>query len=161
MQSSGNRLATWNKFADRFFCDLGLETHPNPAIHGTAGSGVFLSMKTLVLGASTNEDRYANKAVRKLVENNHEVVAVGRVAGSIGDVPIETGQPMIAVVDTVTLYIGPRFHSEISDYVVKLSPRRVIFNPGTENPEFQQLLESKGIVVEEACTLVLLTTGQF
>lgn len=118
-------------------------------------------MKTLVLGASTNEDRYANKAVRMLVENGHEVVAVGRMAGSIGDVTIEKGQPMIADVDTVTLYIGPFFQSEISDYVVKLNPRRVIFNPGTENPEFQQLLESKDIVAEEACTLVLLRTGQF
>ena len=118
-------------------------------------------MKTLVLGASEREDRYANKAVRQLVENNHEVVAVGRAAGSIGDVTIETGQPMVADVDTVTLYIGPRFHPDIADYVVELSPRRVIFNPGTENPEFQKLLESKGIAVEEACTLVLLRTGQY
>lgn len=118
-------------------------------------------MKTLVLGASEREDRYANKAVRKLVEHNHEVVAVGRSAGRIGDVPIETGQPVFADVDTVTLYIGPRFHSDISDYVLKLKPRRVIFNPGTENPEFQQLLESKGIAAVEACTLVLLSTGQY
>jgi predicted CoA-binding protein len=142
-------------------CILGLETHPIGAWLGCAGSGFCKSMKTLVLGASEREDRYANKAVRQLVEHHHEVVAVGRAAGSIGDVSIETGQPRFADVDTVTLYIGPRFHKDIADYVVELNPRRVIFNPGTENPEFQQLLESKGIAVEEACTLVLLSTGQF
>ncbi len=119
------------------------------------------AMKTLVLGASTKEDRYANKAVRLLVEYNHEVVAVGRSPGSIGDVEIETGQPAVADVDTVTLYIGPRFQADISDYVIKLKPRRVIFNPGTENPEFQRELEVQGIAVEEACTLVLLRTGQY
>lgn len=118
-------------------------------------------MKTLVLGASLNEERYANKAVRRLVEEKHEVVAVGREEGVIGPVPIETGQPMIADVDTVTLYVGPRFQAEVADYVVRLKPRRVIFNPGTENPEFQQRLQSEGIGVEEACTLVLLATGQY
>ena len=118
-------------------------------------------MKTLVLGASENEERYANKAVRMLVEHHHEVVAVGRGAGTIGTIPIVTGQPAVPDIDTVTLYIGPRFQADISDYVLSLKPRRVIFNPGTENPGFQQLLESKGIAVVEACTLVLLSTGQY
>jgi predicted CoA-binding protein len=118
-------------------------------------------MKTLVLGASEKEERYANKAVRLLREYDHEVVAVGRSAGTIGDVPIQTGQPDLEGVDTVSLYIGPHFQADISDYVLGLKPRRVIFNPGTENPEFQQALEAAGIEPVEACTLVMLRTDQF
>lgn len=118
-------------------------------------------MKTLVLGASEREDRYANKAVRLLREYDHEVVAVGRSTGSIGDVSIQTGQPAVSGVDTVTLYIGPHFQPGFQDYVIGLKPRRVIFNPGTENPEFQQALEAAGIQPVEACTLVLLRTDQF
>ena len=118
-------------------------------------------MKTLILGASTNEERYSNKAVRRLADGDHEVVAIGRQPGWIGKVPIETGQPMITDVDTVSVYVGPRHHGEIADYVIKLNPRRVIFNPGTENPGFQKRLEAEGIGVTTACTLVLLASGQY
>ena len=118
-------------------------------------------MKTLVLGASEKEDRYANKAVRLLREYDHEVVAVGRSSGTIEDVPIQTGQPELEGVDTVSLYIGPHVQAQVYDYVLGLKPRRVIFNPGTENPEFQQVLEAAGIAPIEACTLVMLKTDQF
>ena len=126
-----------------------------------AGQASCKIMKTLVLGASEKEDRYANKAVRLLREYDHEVVAVGRSAGRIGDVVIQTGQPKVEGVDTVTLYLGPHFQAGIVDYVIGLKPRRVIFNPGTENPYFQQTLEAAGIAPMEACTLVLLRTDQF
>lgn len=135
---------------------------PGRILHyGRMPSGTVYTMKTLVLGASEKEDRYANKAVRLLREYDHEVVAVGRSAGNIGDVPIQAGQPAVPGVDTVTLYIGPHFQAGISDYVIGLKPRRVIFNPGTENPEFQQALEAAGITPTEACTLVLLRTDQY
>ena len=118
-------------------------------------------MKTLVIGASENPERYANKAVRMLREYQHEVVSIGLREGMIDDVPIQTGQPQFADVDTVTLYVGPQRQDGLFDYVVGLQPRRVIFNPGTENPVFQEKLTAAGIEPVEACTLVLLRTGQW
>lgn len=119
-------------------------------------------MKTLVIGASERPSRYAHQAVCLLRENGHEVVATGIRPGRIGEVVIETGQPEFSEVDTVTLYIGPGRQDEaFGEYVVGLSPRRVIFNPGTENPEFARQLVEAGIEPVEACTLVLLRTGQW
>ena len=118
-------------------------------------------MKTLVIGASERTTRYSNLAIRMLRDHGHEVEAVGLREGKVWDVPIQTGQPDIPEVDTVTLYVGPGRQDNLMDYVVSLKPRRVIFNPGTENPAFEKKLQSAGIQTEEACTLVLLSTGQF
>lgn len=116
---------------------------------------------TLVLGASENPQRYANMAIRRLRQHDQPVYAVGLRTGRVEDVPIQTGTPPFSDVDTVTLYIGPSHQSEIIAYVLRLHPRRVIFNPGTENPVFQEKLSHAGIAFEEACTLVMLGTGQY
>ena len=118
-------------------------------------------MKTLVIGASEKPERYANKAVRMLLEYNHEVVSIGLREGTIDDVAIQTGRPHFEDVDTVTLYVGPQRQDDLFDYVIGLSPRRVIFNPGTENPVFQEKLTTSGIEPVEACTLVMLRTAQW
>ncbi len=118
-------------------------------------------MKTLVIGASERTTRYSNLAIRMLRDHGHEVEAVGLREGKVWDVPIQTGKPDLEGVDTVTLYVGTGRQGDLVDYVVGLKPRRVIFNPGTENPEFEQKLQAAGIKTEEACTLVLLSTGQF
>ena len=118
-------------------------------------------MNTLVIGASEKPERYANMAVRLLREYNHDVLALGLREGAIEDVPIQTGLPAFADVDTVTLYVGPQRQDPFIDYVMGLKPRRVIFNPGTENPDFQKKLRINGIEPVEACTLVMLRTGQW
>jgi predicted CoA-binding protein len=115
----------------------------------------------VVLGASPNPERYSYKAVTFLVHRHYPVVAIGKREGKIGNIPIVTGQPEVRDVHTVLLYVGPAQQSEIVDYVLSLHPRRVIFNPGTESPEFEQLLESYDIQVVRACSLVLIGTGRF
>lgn len=118
-------------------------------------------MKTLVLGASENTERYSNKAVRSLLHHQHEVLAIGKVKGQIENVAIETGFPEYKDVDTVTLYLNLQNQKAFYDYILKLKPRRIIFNPGAENPELEQLALANGIKVEEACTLVLLSIGAY
>jgi predicted CoA-binding protein len=118
-------------------------------------------MKTLVIGAGTNPDRYAYKAVVSLRRNGHEVVAFGKQLGAIGDVEIETSWNTAWEIDTVTLYINPVHQVGIYDQILALQPRRVIFNPGTENPEFENLLTKNGILSIEACTLVMLSIGNY
>ena len=120
-----------------------------------------MSKKTLVIGASPNPERYAHKAVLALRSHGHQVTALGLRRGIIGDTPIVTERPGDADFDTVTLYVGPQRQPEYYDYVAGLYPRRVIFNPGTENPPFAQRLQQAGISTEEACTLVLLATQQY
>ena len=117
--------------------------------------------KTLVIGASENPERYSNKAIRALLSHKHQVVALGIKKGSVEGVPFNTEKEQFENIDTVTLYIGPGNQPEYYSYIIGLKPRRVIFNPGTENPEFIAQLESAGIVPEIACTLVLLATEQF
>jgi uncharacterized protein len=116
---------------------------------------------TLVLGASPNPERFSYKAVRSLKRHNHEVVAIGRREGFIEDTPIITGQPLIKDVHTVTIYLAPYHQGEIFDYVLALRPKRVIFNPGTKSPEFEEWLESYDIEIVHNCTLVMLATGRF
>lgn len=116
---------------------------------------------TVVLGASENPERYSNKAIHKLRAHGHEVKAVGGRAGKVADVDIQTGKPAFADVDTVTLYVGPARQPDLYDYIISLAPQRVIFNPGTENEEFMQQLEAKGIDVVPACTLVMLSVGNY
>lgn len=118
-------------------------------------------MKTLIIGASTNPERYAYKAANSLLANGHEIELVGQKAGEIKGHEIQTNYPDFEGIDTVTMYVGPKNQPDLYDYILKQNPRRIIFNPGSENSEFEQLAKGKGIEVEEACTLVLLATGQF
>lgn len=116
---------------------------------------------TLVFGASTNPARASYQAVRQLRQQNIPVVAIGLKTGTVADVEIQMGHPMLADVDTITLYLGPDKQPEHYDYFLGLRPRRIIFNPGTENPELYQLARQEGILPEIACTLVLLSLGQY
>ena len=118
-------------------------------------------MKTLVIGASLNPERYAYKAVSQLLAKQHEVVALGVKAGILFGQTIHTEKTIFENIDTVSLYVGPSRQQEYFDYLVALKPRRVLFNPGTENPEFESLLTENGIEAERACTLVLLSTNQY
>jgi predicted CoA-binding protein len=118
-------------------------------------------MKTLVLGASLNKERYAYKAIHSLVDKSHQVVAIGAKKGKAFDVSIETEQLKFQAIDTITLYLNPIAQEAYYDYILSLNPRRVIFNPGTENPAFYKLLEAHTIQYEVACTLVLLATNQY
>jgi predicted CoA-binding protein len=121
----------------------------------------MVAKKTVVLGASQNPSRYSNLAVNRLAAYKHPVVAVGRREGKIGNIEILTGQPKEDDVDTITLYLNPANQKPYYDYILSLNPRRIIFNPGTENFELEELARQKGIRPMEACTLVLLSTGQY
>ncbi len=117
--------------------------------------------KTLVLGASTKPDRYAYKAISMLTEKGHTVLAIGKNAGEVAGIKIQTKAIPLKNIDTVTLYLNATRQRDYYNYIVEAKPKRVIFNPGTENPEFYQLLQLNAIKVEVACTLVLLTTNQY
>lgn len=119
------------------------------------------SKKTIVIGASENPERYSYLAVEKLKKYGHPVIALGRKNGMIGDTEIITNPPQEQDVDTVTLYINPELQKQYADYIMLLHPKRLIFNPGTENEELYQMAKANGIVPLEACTLVLLGTGQY
>ncbi len=117
--------------------------------------------KTLVLGASSKPDRYSNLAVKKLKRYGHEVIAVGRLKGKIDDVEITNEKTELKDIDTVTLYLNPNNQKEFYDYIVSLKPKRIIFNPGTENDELAKIANTNNIQTIEACTLVLLSVGQY
>jgi uncharacterized protein len=117
--------------------------------------------KTLVIGASTNSERYAYKAVVALQKHAHQVIPVGLRDGEINGIKILTGKPDVKDLDTVTLYVGPQHQAEWYEYVIGLHPKRVVFNPGTENPEFEKLLQKNNIEPLEACTLVMLSIGNY
>lgn len=117
--------------------------------------------KTLVLGASANPARYSYLALNHLRSKGHPVVAIGLKKVKVADVDIDTEKNDFENVDTVTLYLNPARQKEYYDYLMKLQPRRIIFNPGTENEELYELAHKKGIQTMEACTLVLLSTGQY
>ena len=118
-------------------------------------------MKTLILGATPNPQRYANIAAHRLVSQDHEIVNVGIKEGEVAGQPILNGFPTVEDVDTVTLYVGPRHQPTYYDWLLHLRPRRIIFNPGTENPELARLARENGIETEVACTLVMLASGQY
>jgi predicted CoA-binding protein len=120
-----------------------------------------MNKKTVIIGASAKQDRYSNKAVRLLQKNNHEAIALGFENAFIGDIPIETNWTQQEDVDTVTLYLNPQKQKQYYAYIVGLKPKRIIFNPGTENAELAQLAFDNNIQPLEACTLVLLNTGQY
>ena len=116
---------------------------------------------TLVLGASPNPERYSFLATQLLHEKKQNVYPFGIKKGKIGEYEITNQWPENGTIDTVTLYIGPAGQVEYFDAILALSPRRIIFNPGTENAALQALAAEKGIQTVEACTLVLLKTGQY
>ncbi|CAN5712614.1 CoA-binding protein [soil metagenome] len=117
--------------------------------------------KTLVIGASENKSRYSNLAINKLSLHQHPVVAIGRKKGIVGNTTIETEKLPFENVDTVTLYLNPSHQAAYYDYILSLHPNRIIFNPGTENEELVSLAKANNIKAMEACTLVLLSTGQY
>ncbi len=114
-----------------------------------------------MIGATENPQRYANRAAQSLLQHGHEIELLGLRAGSIGSHPIKTGQSDLTGVDTVTIYVGPRNQPPLYEYIRRLKPRRVIFNPGAENPDFARQLRSDGIESVDACTLVMLSVGTY
>lgn len=121
----------------------------------------IMNKKTLVLGASLNPDRYANMAINRLVQVGHTVKAIGLKGGNVAGVEIDTDLKDYDGIHTVTLYLNPKRQAAYYDYILSLKPERVIFNPGTENPEFYKILEENNIEYEVACNLVLLSTNQY
>ncbi|MAY21465.1 MAG: CoA-binding protein [Flavobacteriaceae bacterium] len=117
--------------------------------------------KTLVIGASTNPARYSNIAIHRLSQFGHPIEALGLKEGTVNGIEIFTEKKPIENVHTVTLYVGPKNQPEYYQYIIGLQPKRVIFNPGTENPEFFSLLKENEVAYEVACTLVLLSTNQY
>ena len=119
--------------------------------------------KTVIIGATPNPSRYAFLAAQNLKLRKHEFVPIGIKKGEVQGEPIQqiTDKPAIKDVDTITMYVGPQRQPPWYDYLLSLKPKRIIFNPGSENPEFTRLAESKGVEVVEACTLVMLRTNQY
>lgn len=117
--------------------------------------------KTVVLGASDSPMRYSFLALRRLKSYDHPVVAIGKKKGSVDDIQIITEHPLIDDVDTITLYLNPMHQKQYYDYILSLHPKRIIFNPGAENAELAALAKQNGIQPMNACTLVLLSTGQY
>jgi len=117
--------------------------------------------KTVVLGASPNPSRYSNIATNRLKRYGHETVPVGIRKGEICGLDIQLGQPEIEGVDTITLYMNPTRQQPHYDYIFSLQPKRIIFNPGTENPKLIELAQAKGIETTIACTLVMLSVGSY
>ena len=117
--------------------------------------------KTLVLGASDNPSRYSYLAIRKLRDHEHPVAGIGNRKTTVGDVEISTEKKSLENIDTVTMYLNPSHQQEYYDYILSLHPKRIIFNPGAENNELAALAHEKNIETMEACTLVLLSTGQY
>ncbi|MFZ4056852.1 MAG: CoA-binding protein [Ferruginibacter sp.] len=119
------------------------------------------SKVTLILGASENPTRYSNLAVKRLLANAFPVVAIGAKAGQIEEIVIETEQIAFDNIDTISLYLNPDRQKEYYNYILALKPKRLIFNPGTENDELVELAQQHQIQTVEACTLVMLSTGQY
>jgi uncharacterized protein len=120
------------------------------------------SETVVVLGASPKPDRYANKAFHLLREHGHEVIPVHPALAELDGVPVvKRLEDIDEAVDTVTVYVGETISAKLTDALIALHPKRVIFNPGAENPALMQALDAEGIATEEACTLVLLNVGQF
>lgn len=117
--------------------------------------------KTLIIGASNNPERYSYKAAERLLHHGHEIELLGLRNDEIFGRKIDTERKKYSDLDTVTMYIGPQRQPDYYDYIILLKPKRVVFNPGTENPDLEELLTENGIEFEEACTLVLLQTGQY
>jgi len=120
-----------------------------------------MNKKTLVLGGSENPARYSNLAIKSLRKYGHDVVSIGTKIGKVDDVDIVTTMPFFDNIDTITLYLRDEFQKKYYDYIISLNPKRIIFNPGTENDELVELAKKNNIETEEACTLVLLNLRQY
>lgn len=119
-------------------------------------------MKTLILGATTNESRYANIATKRLLRYGHEVVLLGNKKGEIeGHKILNEAEEVPGGIDTVTMYLGERNQTQYESFLLNLNPRRVIFNPGAENYDFAKRLRDQGVETINACTLVMLSTSQY
>ena len=117
--------------------------------------------KTLILGATPDSSRYAYLAANRLVRTGHPIVNVGIKKGEVAGVAIEPAEEVHSDIDTITLYIGTRNQPPLYDYILAINPKRIIFNPGTENPELRQMAKERGIETLSACTLVMLSTGEY
>jgi len=120
-----------------------------------------MTKSTLVIGASLKETRFSNLCVKTLASGHYPVKAIGMRSGSIDDIPVLTGLPKLENIHTVTLYLGPDNQKPWYDYILKLNPERVVFNPGTENGEFRDILTSAGIETIEDCTIVMVNSGRY
>lgn len=120
-----------------------------------------MNKKTLVLGASDKPERYSNMAIRMLQKYGHSIVAIGNKATTTHGITISKDLVKVTDIHTVTLYLNPTLQKNYYDYILTLQPQRIIFNPGTENDELYDLAKSHGILPVEACTLVMLQTGQY
>lgn len=117
--------------------------------------------KTVVIGASPNPQRFAYRAVMSLNREGHEPIPVGLRSGDINGIPIHTDMPQIDDVDTVSLYVGPQNQLSWYEYIIGLNPKRIVFNPGTENRELEEMAREAGIKTEHGCTLVMLSVGTY
>lgn len=117
--------------------------------------------KTLVLGATTNQGRYAFLAANKLKAHGHDIINIGIKPGEVAGVKIERAGKVYPDIDTITLYISPQRQIEYYEYIINTNPKRIIFNPGTENPELESLASKRHIETLHACTLVLLSIGNY
>lgn len=118
-------------------------------------------MKTIVFGASPNPERFSFKAIVSLREHHHEVIAIGKKKGSIADTEIIQDTPILDDVHTIAMYLSPDNQKEYYDYILSLNPKRIIFNPGTENEELSKRAQSNGIEVVEWCVLIMLSTNRY
>lgn len=117
--------------------------------------------KTLILGATPNQGRYAYAAANRLVKSGHSIVNVGLKSGEVAGVPIEKPEEIHSDIDTITLYVGPQNQPPLYNYILATHPKRIIFNPGTENAELRRMANERGIETEYACTLVMLSIGEY
>ncbi len=124
-------------------------------------TGKMNQKHTLILGASTNPERYSFRAANQLMKHHHPVTLVGVKNGEVNNIPILRSIPTDLKIDTVTMYLSAKNQVGYYDDIIKLKPNRILFNPGAENPELEKLANENGIATEEACTLVLLSIGQY
>lgn len=120
-----------------------------------------MNKKTLVLGSSVNPHRYSYLVIKKLVKAGHDIIAIGNKNGKVEGIEIQTELQPYKNIDTVTIYLNAQNQKLFYHYIVDLNPKRVIFNPGAENPEFYNILKANHIEFEEACSLTLLSTNQY
>ena len=121
----------------------------------------MVDYKTLVIGASVNPNRYSYKVVLKLLDSGIKVIPMGINQGNIADLVIVRHFEKQKDSHTVSIYIKPEIQKEYYKYIINLQPKRVLFNPGTENPIFSQILKKHNIYWENSCSLVLLSTNQY
>ena len=122
-----------------------------------------MSKKTAIIGASTNPQRYAYIAAQRLTQANQEIVPLGIKKGEVfgNDILDIRDKPEIKDIHTVTMYLGPQNQTDWEEYILSLTPSRIIFNPGTENPKFAKRANDLGIETLNACTLVMLSVGNY